>query len=110
MTSNSSGVRAVNRFSSHWLAGLVGQTTSVLAPARAHVRTNSSVRTRALLLKPSAEAAARSRGPSRPSTAAVPRLAAWNSARGQSAVGNIYPPIVRFETAPLSNPSAKVSR
>ncbi len=34
----------MNRFSSHWLAWLVGQTTPVPAPARAQVRTNSSVK------------------------------------------------------------------
>jgi hypothetical protein len=49
---------------------------SLLAPARAHVRTNSSVNTNALVLKPSPNAASRSKGPCFPKTEAVARLAA----------------------------------
>ena len=88
ITSHSLAVRAMNRFSSHWLNWFVGQTTPVLAPARAQVRTSSSVRNRALVLKPSRSAASRSTGPCVPSQRAVARLDSWNSTRGHSAVGS----------------------
>ena len=89
ITSHSLVVRAMNRFSSHWLIWFVGQTTPVLgAGARPgpdqFVGQEQGVGVEALAQGGFAQRI----GPCVPSHRAVARLDSWNSARGHSAVGS----------------------